>query len=365
MAQQAPIAPPNPAPPAADTKGLVPPDESFWIRYSPHHEFPLASVSSFVIHALAIVLLLLIGFYLAHLFVKPVHRPPVEAVRLQGGGGGQTHGVGSGPGVDVQPPQEAGKEITQNPVEDTLPEKTERADLTNLKAPDVKVQPNKDPNRFLTQPNAPSTSQSFALLQESLRNKTQWGKAQRAGKGGGGSGSGGGKGDGVGPGEGSGVGPGKGSRELTQREKRMQRWTMNFDTRNGRDYLAQLRGLGAILAIPVKETTSDIDYKIVRNLSSPAQLLNEDLEKIDLVYWYDTRPEDVREIMAALGLNIRPSHFVAFFTKELEAKLTEMEKTALGGRSEEEIDRSIERTYFRVVRVGDRYEPRYERSNPR
>ena len=38
----------------------------------------------------------------------------------------------------------------------------------------------------------------------------------------------------------------------------MLRWSMIFDTRTGMDYLNQLRGLGAILAIPTGADGKDL-----------------------------------------------------------------------------------------------------------
>jgi hypothetical protein len=141
---------------------------------------------------------------------------------------------------------------------------------------------------------------------------------------------------------------------LTQREKRNLRWTMLFNTNNGPDYLSQLRGLGAILAIPVKETGGDREYKIVEDLSKrPAELLDRDLSTIQHIYWVDDHSQTVRDIMAALGLRLRPSHFVAFMPESLENQLFELEKAAAKGRPEEEINE----TKFRVKKVGDHYEP--------
>ena len=45
----------------------------------------------------------------------------------------------------------------------------------------------------------------------------------------------------------------------------MLRWHMRFTANTGQEYLAQLRGLGAILAIPVKEQPA-VEYKVVRDL---------------------------------------------------------------------------------------------------
>src|SRR5437763_51161 len=33
---------------------MLPPDESFWQRYSPHHEFSLAAMTSFFVHGLVV-----------------------------------------------------------------------------------------------------------------------------------------------------------------------------------------------------------------------------------------------------------------------------------------------------------------------
>src|SRR5207249_1222703 len=116
----------------------------------------------------------------------------------------------------------------------------------------------------------------------------------------GGSGSGGGSGTGRGTGEGSGTGAGS-KATLNQREKRMLRWNMLFTANTGPEYLAQLRGLGAILAIPVKESGHEVEYRIVRDLRPPAKFLEEDVGKIQQIYWFDEKPNSVRDILNALG----------------------------------------------------------------
>jgi serine/threonine protein kinase len=146
----------------------------------------------------------------------------------------------------------------------------------------------------------------------------------------------------------------KGKPALTQRKKRGDRWQMMFNTANGGDYLGQLRGLGAILAIPVRETSSDREYRIVRDLGlRPVKLLEGDITNIMRIDFVDSNPSSVLGVMRALGLTIKPSHFVAFLPEELENKLAEMEKAAAGGRSEDD----IQLTKFRIKRVGNRYEP--------
>jgi hypothetical protein len=143
-----------------------------------------------------------------------------------------------------------------------------------------------------------------------------------------------------------------GAKELTPREKRMLHWTLLFNTKDASEYLSQLRSLGAILVVPVKEKGDTAKYQVIRDLTAkPAKLLDEDVEKLQRIYWIDDRKESVRDIMAELGLNIRPSHFAALFPEKLENQLIELEKKAAGGKPEDQ----IKETKFRVKKVADGY----------
>src|SRR5262249_17774289 len=76
------------------------PEERFWKRYSPHHEFPLSFSTSTFLHLLILGLLVLI-FVKGILFFTQNRSLPVDPVRIAiGGGGGNKDGVegGSGPG---------------------------------------------------------------------------------------------------------------------------------------------------------------------------------------------------------------------------------------------------------------------------
>jgi hypothetical protein len=334
----------------AKTTPPVPPEEKFWQRYSPHQEMPLSAVSSFLLHTLVIGMLLLLA-WLGWLGFRKTGGPlPVEAVRFAGGGGGTKTGSANdgtigGPDV-LQPEAKSNPDQTEQP----LPPDPDRPKLDPnalVMAPEV-VQ-NDDTVRRLAMSGNPNIN-IFARVDKDALSKMREGLASPRGQGG--TGKGGGKGDGVGPGEGDTAGEGK-SGKLSQREKRMLRWTMIFDTRTGRDYLDQLRGLGAILAIPGGPDGKT--YKIVRDLSGkgPPQLRDEDISKIDRIFWIDDRPESVNSLMTALGYTGRPSHFVAFMPQELEANLFKME-LAFKGRKEEQ----IHETKFRVFHVGQSYKPK-------
>src|SRR5947208_2316746 len=103
----------NSSPQAQGKSGIAPPEEAFWIRYSPHHEMPLSGVSSFALHAYVIGILIIIGLGLIQIdkTLKPI---PLDAVRVNlGGGGGSKSGVGEGPGIGHGPEAVQGTENTQ------------------------------------------------------------------------------------------------------------------------------------------------------------------------------------------------------------------------------------------------------------
>lgn len=303
------------------------PEERFWKRYSPHGELPLSGAGSFALHALAVGLLVLLGF-LGVWYARPSRTPSVEVVQLAPGGGGAADGVAGskGPG-----------------------RRAEAVDGQDRQAGDPNVPP--QPNLAQPQKQPPPALQfkegerPFAMSPEAVKALQRLG-ADTQGK----------RNDGPprGPGRG---GPGGASRPP---DPRMLRWTLLFNTRTGEDYVRQLRGLDAILAVPVKEGERP-EYRLVRNLSQrPAQLLDEDLSKINRIYWIDNNPRSVQEVMSALGVRVRPSHFVAFMPHELEQKLLRLEKAHRGLEEDQ-----IFETKFRIVEKDGRFEPEVVEQTPK
>src|ERR1043166_8396917 len=89
------------APKNATSLPLIPPEEQFWKRYSPHHEAPLSGVTSTILHLLAILLLLGVIWLQNKLKLAEENRSlPVDPVRLNltGGGGGSPTGKDGGTG---------------------------------------------------------------------------------------------------------------------------------------------------------------------------------------------------------------------------------------------------------------------------
>jgi hypothetical protein len=324
------------------------PDERFWKRYSPHGELPLSGAGSFAVHALVVGFLVLWGVYLAAYFARPSRALPVDPVWVLPGGGGQPTGQGDERGIGHAP------EVAANPEPDHKTAAPPRPDLRPAEPakPDLKF------DRVI----AKTDASAIARLNEAVRRQRADGLDP--GRGRGGPGSRGGKGVGDGPGDGPGPGPGK-APLLNRREKRMLRWSLLFNTRTGEDYVRQLRGLGAILAVPVKESPlpngPPPEYKLVRDLSRrPAQLLDEDLAQINRIYWTDKDPRSVQEVMSALGIRLRPRHFVAFMPTELETKLFELERDYRGLAEDQ-----IYETKFRIVEKDGRFEPQVVEQTPK
>src|SRR4051794_7955099 len=77
----------------------VPPDETIWKRYSPHHEAPLSFVGSVALHALVLGLLVVYGVLMFMWFKSQPKPLPIDTIRMPGGGGGDPKGKGDAPGV--------------------------------------------------------------------------------------------------------------------------------------------------------------------------------------------------------------------------------------------------------------------------
>jgi hypothetical protein len=359
MSQTLPTTEKNAAPLAKQP--LVPPDERFWQRYSPHGELPLSGAGSLALHLLIFGLMLLSAWLAYAVFSHTTRSLPVEAVRLDlGGGGGSRHGVGDGPNRGNQP-QEVGGDKTQEGAANPDPVDLEkRPELSVQPAASAPIQFDPVATRLIQQADTASSQAMQKLAKANIRVQLPDRPPSSYGKGGTG------KGGGSGGGEGTGIGDGRGegtSSKLTQREKRMLRWSMLFDTRSGRDYLAQLKGLGAILAIPIDSNTNagnaqNNQYKVIHDLSArPAKLIDKDVSKLNRIYWADDNPQSVRDVMDILGLRLRPKYFVAFMPQELEEKLFKLEKAYLNQHHRGCSEDDIEVTKFKMNRTGKGYEP--------
>lgn len=300
------------------------PDEQFWKRYSPHQEMPLSAVGSFLLHGLAIGLILLVA-YLGWLgFRHSEGSLPITPIIVVGlGGAKDSTPLGENGLVPADGSPDA------RPAEQALPSDKDRRNLDMGALGPTPVDVKK------TESGIP-----FEVGNEKLgvfdKNRVTLG--QKTGRGPHGNGS-----DGPGPG---GPGPGKPGKRLSPDEERMLRWTLTLNTRSGEEYLEQLRALGFILAIPT--STDGKNYKIVRDLSGKGapKLLDEDAGRLNRISWRDDRPESVRSLMAALKYSGQPSHFVAYMPRQLEAEMFNLELKFRGRREDQ-----IHATRFEVLRT--------------
>jgi hypothetical protein len=330
--------------------GRLPPEERFWKRYSPHHEFPLSSATSVALHVLILVLLLVIAWVAVKLGVGEESRPIlVTAVTVGGGDGREKGGPGPGDGGEANLPEDR----ATNP-EAGKPAGVELPDLNPGQAapPPMPKFTEKD-GRPVPAP-AGQAQKTLDALERDAQDKLKGGLRDSKDKGGPGTEVG----DRPGLGRKKGPGDGPGTGKLTQQQKRRLRWNMTFNTQSGEDYLRQLRGIrpgrGAILAVPA----GDKRYRLFRDLGQhPATGEVEDRASLQGISWVDDKPESVAGLARALGIPTPPK-FIALFPPELEEHLAGLENARLKqdfpGRTEDD----IEWTRFVVVPSMDGYEAR-------
>jgi hypothetical protein len=303
----------------------VPPDERFWRRYSPHHELPLSSASSVALHLLVVGLAALAC--MIPFFNQEPRSMELSSVTF-GDGGGQPDGADGSRGKAGNPADQQNLPNEKAPFQDKVPDVS----------PTLDARPLVPPLPDLHEPNPDRTiSEIDRVLGEPKRPPT---------------GPNGNRGRDKEPAKGDGPGiPGGNNLENVTKE-RFQRWTIAFNTRDGQDYVKQLRGLGAILAIKLPDDPAKA--RVYRDLSAPAKGEVEELESIRRIQWLDEKPESVHALCRALGIRPEPKSVIAYLPLSLEEKLLRLELEYAKGKSEKEI---IE-TLFEVKTRGDgRYEP--------
>ena len=323
-------------------------DEPFWHRFSPHHELPLSTVSSFSLHGLIVGLLILIALLGFKLHGDAGGRMPIGAVVLAGGGS-HSQGIDNGPGVRAPGSDGALDELPAETTDSFRVGEPLRDKLLEVRKAALHLPEFKD-SRRLIQEGGQAVTAALNLSQE-MRKKLNDGLV--AGQGKKGPGSDGGDGNGRSPGTGDQDGPGTNTANIrNQKVQRLLRWTMLFNTRDGQDYCRQLVGLGAILAIP--DPVKPDRYLIIRDLTAqPVEPREEDLAQIQRIYWIDDKPSSIQSLAGALGLQPIPSRIVAFFPEGLEKKLLDLE---LNFRHHKEEDIVETRFEIRLTSAGH-YEP--------
>jgi hypothetical protein len=323
--------------------GPAPVEEPFWNRYSPHHEFPLSSATSIALHVLALVFLIVAGWFVASMIEKSKLEVGTLEESTLAGGGGSRQGEGNAPGD--RPPESGKQEDVEKPTTETPKPSGEVAALDlNKKMVDPIDVALRDPDSARTINQANEAVQSLSKLSKDVRSKLF--NNLGPGKGIKGSGSGGGKDTGKDVGEGAFQGAGKS--KFSSRQQRVLRWVMRFNTLNGNDYRRQLAGLGAILAFP----QPDGGYIVYRDLRAPAKGEVEDIASIKRIFWVDEKKDSIRSLAQAMEVAVPDGPIVAFFPQELEAELLRKELTYRNKKEED-----IKETHFKINVKGGKYIP--------
>jgi hypothetical protein len=325
---------------------LEPAKDAFWQKYSSRFELPLSSAVSLALHGLLIAVLLLAGIMLVR---SQADSKPLPVEPLQIGDASGEHDQKDGD-LRPAPKEQIGDRQSPLPPVPPLPAGAERLNQPTLppEPPAVFTNP---AARILEAAEGASAdlNQATENLKNHIRREQERGAVSSGGKPGQGQGPPGARG--LEEGQKRTPGSSNPSQRLDQqRIERRDRWVMVFQTWDGNDYLRQLEALGAILAIP----QPDNRFLIIRDLKQkPAQGRIEDVAEIQRVFWIDDKPDSVRALAGALQLREIPARIVAFFPEQLEADLLRKELRFRNRREE-----GIRKTYFRVERRGNSYEPR-------
>ena len=310
-----------------------PPEEEFWDRYNKRMEFPLATVAAVFIH---VVVLAMLVYVLVGLMDSGEDRSNPDLKLMQVGGLDDAGDGWAGTGGLADPdivrdvdPFKAAKEVL--PTVQSLNDAKENIQKIVLDDANGKLP--------IAAPNAAAYSQ----LDDSIRKKLLGVGSQ--------------KGEGNQPGKGfdgtPGAGPGGTGADSTR--ARGLRWVLRFRVVGGKDYIEQLRAMGAEILIPL---TSDRDCLVIDNLETPRArtATDGDFKRLaSKIQFSDNRRQMVKEVIDTLGVgaSVRgdPKAFWAFFPKDLEDELARKETSYRNRRAED-----IEETVFKVTIRGGRYE---------
>lgn len=305
-----------------------PPDESFDEKYNKHLEFPVSLVGAVLFHVfVGAVIVFALGVLLAGQDKPTV---PVKLVNLTGM---DEVGEGSaGSGGEEDPFFKANGDPVKA-LQDSLADPSKLPEVKEDIRQTIKYL---DPTGNLPISNA--NAAAYKGLEESVRKKLLGAR------------------QGSGPGKGSGFdgtqGTGPGGTGADSTLGRNMRWVLRFKVSSGRDYLEQLRAMGAELLIPIPGSDKCVLISDLNKESDQRQASDDDLRRMsEKIKFSDSRPEAVRGVSQTLKLDFTPKSFWAFFPKEIEQDLAKKETGYRNRRTED-----IEETIFRVTVRGGSYE---------
>ena len=313
---------------------VLPPEEKFWKRHSPQHEFSLSSLVTVCLYLFAGILLWC-GIRFVIKQGSASNPMPLDAIRVNaedgpaGAGGPRAPGP-LAPGIEQPSPGPKTAGPTAGPVTIKVPPAASPA----LPVPE-------EPNHRNLAEVEGAIAGIEGLNEESQK---QLAAALKVSRGPGTAGSNGPAGPGTDNGR---VGQGN----LSVTDIRRTRWQINFQVMGPEDHLQQLADLGAILAVP----EASGGYRVFRNLSQqPLVGAMEDISKINRIWFIDKfaeHPDTVGRLARLLGMAAPPPYVVAFFPEKLEEEMARMEE-AYRGQKEKDIKK---RFVFQVRRRDGKY----------
>jgi hypothetical protein len=139
-----------------------------------------------------------------------------------------------------------------------------------------------------------------------------------------------------------------------ERQLRLLRWQIDFDSKDGNDYVKQLEVLGAILALPTDDAHK---HRVIRDLAArPLRTTVEDLSKSEHIFWIESNPRTLKSVAQALGLGAPPEHVIVFLPRYIEDELLRKELAHARCKDRDIHEEDIAETEFKFRRTQTGYE---------
>jgi hypothetical protein len=335
----------------------LPPDETFWKRYSPRHECPIAGSASTLVHLVALGGVVLAGLAMSWRWYGDKVQPPAMSVVYVEGNGGDGRQPGGGGGA----PKNGGTEDVEVRSQPKQPSVT----APKPQNPVVLVPrqlPGDDPDFVVPMP-APTTDvdKAFAKAQEddakaaAANAKSSGAKSTGLGGPGDGGGLGTGKGTGVGPGNGpgDGTGPAGATTKSIRAQILANRW--HFDSGGSpRERIAKFAAVGITLGFT--DFTGNL-YIIEDMKRRPVKFHVDSFDRYkDIVKWANNKDDPALPGLAReLGLPLTLAQLVLLLPPDREQKMADEE---MRYAREKGYDFSkVEGTLFDFVLMQGVYEP--------
>jgi hypothetical protein len=262
-----------------------PPEEEFWDRYNRRLEFPLAAVAAVLFHVVVLV-----GLVYGLLALMAGDDSPGPKLELAAVGGLDDAGEGSAGSGGKEDPDVIKDVSPERTAKDLLPTPQALADAKE----NVKKIVLDDPSGNI--PISSANAAAYSQLDESLRKKLLGVGSNK------GAGPGAGRGD-----DGSaGTGPGGGGADSTR--ARGLRWVLRFKVANGRDYLDQLRAMGAEILVPIPPGEKDcLLFPDLNNTGTKRMATDNDFKRLgSKIKFGDTRRDAVAQVAGGARAGCHP-----------------------------------------------------------